>query len=86
MAAAVAKAYGCTVVVSELSELRRKKALDAGVADHAIDPTAADLKDEVLKITGGTGADAAFEAAAERDAEGFALIQPLRAQVLVPLR
>ena len=61
LTAAVAKAYGCTVVVSELSELRRKKALDAGVADHAIDPAAADLKEEILKITDGTGADAAFE-------------------------
>ena len=62
LTAAVAKAYGCTVVVSELSELRRQKALDAGVADHAIDPSKQDLKEEILKITDGKGVDAAFEA------------------------
>ena len=61
LTAAVAKAYGCTVVVSELSELRREKALDAGVADYAIDPSKQDLKEEILKITDGKGADVAFE-------------------------
>ena len=61
LTAAVAKAYGLTVVVSELSELRRQKALDAGVADYAIDPSATDLKEEILKITDGKGADVAFE-------------------------
>ena len=61
LTAAVAKAYGCTVIVSELSELRRQKALDAGVADHAIDPSKQDLKEEVQKITDGKGVDAAFE-------------------------
>ena len=62
LTAAVAKAYGCTVVVSELSELRRQKALDAGVADYAIDPSQQDLKEEILKITDGKGVDVAFEA------------------------
>ena len=61
LTAAVAKAYGCTVVVSELSELRRQKALDASVADHAIDPSSQDLKEEIQKITDGKGADVAFE-------------------------
>lgn len=62
LTAAVAKAYGCTVVVSELSELRRQKALDAGVADYAIDPSQQDLKEEILKLTDGKGVDVAFEA------------------------
>lgn len=61
LTAAVAKAYGLTVIVSELSELRRQKALDAGVADYAIDPSATDLKAEVDKITDGKGVDVAFE-------------------------
>ena len=62
LTAAVAKAYGCTVVVSELSEMRRKKALDSGAADYAIDPSSQDLKEEILKLTDGKGADVAFEA------------------------
>lgn len=61
LTAAVAKAYGCTVVISELSELRRQKAVDAGVADHTIDPSSQDLKEAIQKITDGNGADVAFE-------------------------
>lgn len=62
LTAAVLKAIGCTVVVSELSPLRRQKALDSGVADHALDPTQVDVADEVRKLSrDGRGADIAFE-------------------------
>ncbi|MDY6051456.1 MAG: 2,3-butanediol dehydrogenase [Rothia sp. (in: high G+C Gram-positive bacteria)] len=59
--AAVLKAYGATVIMSELSSLRRQKALDAGVADHALSPAEVDIVEEVKKLTDGRGADVAFE-------------------------
>lgn len=62
LCAAVLKAEGLTVIVSELSALRRQKALDSGVADHVIDPAAQDVVAEVQRLTEGRGADVAFEA------------------------
>lgn len=59
---AVLKAMGAEVAVTELSQLRRQKALDAGVADHVIDPAASDVATEVRRLTDGKGADVAFEA------------------------
>ncbi|MER6104682.1 2,3-butanediol dehydrogenase [Streptomyces sp. NPDC001832] len=59
---AVLKAMGVEVAVSELSPLRRQKALDAKVADHVIDPVVTDVAEEVRRLTGGKGADVAFEA------------------------
>lgn len=61
LTAAVLKAEGLTVAVSETSELRRQKALDTEVADYVIDPTAADVVAEVAALTGGRGADVSFE-------------------------
>ncbi|MBP3043749.1 2,3-butanediol dehydrogenase [Arthrobacter jiangjiafuii] len=61
LTAAVLKALGVTVAISELSPLRRQKALDSGVADHALDPAVADVTEEVRRLTGGKGADVAFE-------------------------
>ena len=61
LTAAVCKAYGLTVIVSEPSEIRRNRALDAGVADHAINPAEQDLQEEIRKITNGKGVDVAFE-------------------------
>lgn len=61
LTAAVLKAEGITVAISELSPLRRQKALDSGVADFVIDPAAQDVVEEVTKLTGGKGADVAFE-------------------------
>lgn len=62
LCAAVLKAEGLTVIMSELSPLRRQKALDSGVADHVIDPGAQDVVAEVQRLTDGRGADVAFEA------------------------
>ncbi|GAA2473482.1 2,3-butanediol dehydrogenase [Streptomyces thermolineatus] len=59
---AVLKATGVEVAVTELSPLRRQKALDAKAADHAIDPSVTDVAEEVRRLTGGKGADVAFEA------------------------
>jgi len=61
LTAAVLKAKGLTVIVSEPSALRRQKALDSGVADDALDPTVVDVVERVHELTGGTGADVAFE-------------------------
>ncbi len=61
LTAAVLKAQGLTVVISELSAARKEKALSTGVADHVFDPTEVDVADEVRKLTGGRGADVGFE-------------------------
>lgn len=58
---AVLKAEGLTVIVSELSEARKAKALSTGVADHVLDPSKDDVTAAVLEITGGLGADVCFE-------------------------
>jgi len=62
LTAAVLKAQGLTVAITELSPLRRQKALDTGVADHVIDPAEQDVVAEVRALTAGRGADVAFEA------------------------
>lgn len=61
LVAAVLKAEGATVIISELSEARKQKARDTGVADHVVDPSQEDLIARVREITGGVGADVAFE-------------------------
>ena len=61
LTAAVLKAQGVTVAISELSPLRREKALEARVADYALDPSQVDVVEEVRKISDGKGADVAFE-------------------------
>ncbi|WP_293773629.1 2,3-butanediol dehydrogenase [uncultured Corynebacterium sp.] len=58
---AVLRAKGVKVVISELSELRRQKALEAGAADIAISPAEVNVVEEVMKLTDGRGADASFE-------------------------
>ncbi|MFV4912117.1 2,3-butanediol dehydrogenase [Microbacterium lacticum] len=62
LTAAVLKAEGLTVIISELSPLRRQKALDSGVADYVIDPSAEDVVARTAELTDGAGADVAFEA------------------------
>ncbi|WP_326698751.1 2,3-butanediol dehydrogenase [Streptomyces sp. NBC_01754] len=59
---AVLKAMGVEVAVTELSPLRRQKALETEVADHVIDPAVTDVAEEVRRLTDGKGADVAFEA------------------------
>ncbi|WP_024285151.1 2,3-butanediol dehydrogenase [Cellulomonas sp. KRMCY2] len=61
LTAAVLRAKGLTVLVSELSDARKAKALDTGVADHVIDPSQEDLQARVLELTDGRGADVCFE-------------------------
>jgi (R,R)-butanediol dehydrogenase/meso-butanediol dehydrogenase/diacetyl reductase len=63
LVAAVLKAKGLTVIVSEMSATRRQKALDAGVADAVVDPASEDLAAVVAERTGGAGAEVAFDAA-----------------------
>ena len=62
LTAAVLHALGVRVIISELSPLRRQKALDAGVADIAMNPAEVNVVEEVRKLTDGKGADVAFEA------------------------
>jgi len=61
LVAAVLKANGVTVIMSELSEARKDKARSTGVADHVIDPSSEDLNARVRELTGGNGADVCFE-------------------------
>lgn len=62
LTAASLKAIGATVIISELSEIRRAKAAEADVADHILDPRETDVVTKVRELTGG-GADVAFECA-----------------------
>ncbi|MGV8882338.1 MAG: 2,3-butanediol dehydrogenase [Rhodoglobus sp.] len=59
--AAVLKAEGITVIMSEPGEARKAKALSTGVAHYVIDPSAEDVVARVRELTGGVGADVAFE-------------------------
>ncbi|RFA06701.1 2,3-butanediol dehydrogenase [Subtercola boreus] len=59
--AAVLKAEGLTVIISEPSAARKAKAVSTGVADHVLDPTTDDIVARVLELTDGVGADVAFE-------------------------
>ena len=59
--AAVLKAEGLTVIVSELSEARKAIARSTGVADHVLDPSTDDVVSRVRELTGGRGADVCFE-------------------------
>lgn len=61
LTAAVLKAFGLTVIISELSGARKAKAKETGVADHVLDPKECDVVASVKKLTGGRGADVAFE-------------------------
>lgn len=62
LTAAVLTALGVRVIISEISALRRQKALDAGVAEVALNPAEVDVASEVKNLTDGKGADVAFEA------------------------
>ncbi len=59
--AAVLKAQGLTVIISEVAEARKDKARATGVADRVIDPSQEDLVARVRQLTGGNGADVGFE-------------------------
>jgi (R,R)-butanediol dehydrogenase/meso-butanediol dehydrogenase/diacetyl reductase len=59
--AAVLKAVGMTVIMSEPSAARKAKAVSTGVADHVLDPKTDDIVARVLELTDGTGVDVAFE-------------------------
>ncbi len=61
LTAAVLKAKGLTVYVSELSEARKAKALETGVADAVFDPREGDVASQVRELTNGRGADLGFE-------------------------
>ena len=59
--AAVLKAEGVTVIMSEPSAVRKAKALATGVADYILDPSTEDVVARVRELTGGVGADVGFE-------------------------
>jgi (R,R)-butanediol dehydrogenase/meso-butanediol dehydrogenase/diacetyl reductase len=61
LVAAVLKAEGLTVIMSELSEARKEKARVTGVADHVLDPSKEDVVARVQELTDGRGADVCFE-------------------------
>jgi (R,R)-butanediol dehydrogenase/meso-butanediol dehydrogenase/diacetyl reductase len=61
LVAAVLKAEGLTVIMTELSEARKEKARVTGVADHVLDPSQDDVVARVRELTDGRGADVCFE-------------------------
>lgn len=61
LTAAILKAKGLTVYISELSEARKAKALETGVADQVFDPREGDVAAKIRELTNGQGADVAFE-------------------------
>lgn len=61
LTAAVLKAEGLTVYISELSEARKEIARKTGVADEIFDPREGDVAEKVRELTEGRGADVAFE-------------------------
>lgn len=63
LTAAVLKGIGVTTIISELTQARKEKATSSGVADHVLDPSKEDVPERVRELTGGTGADVAFECA-----------------------
>ncbi|WEV72727.1 2,3-butanediol dehydrogenase [Bifidobacterium sp. ESL0790] len=62
MLGAVLKAKGLKVIMSELSEVRKKTAKETGVADIVVDPSKEDLAARVKAETDGAGADVGFDA------------------------
>jgi len=67
LVAAMLKRMGARTIVTELSEARKEKARSSGVADHVLDLSSEDVKERVLKLTGGIGADIGFECAGVND-------------------
>jgi len=63
LVAAILKAMGVRTIVTELSQARKEKAQSSGVADHILDPSSEDVKERVLALTAGIGADIGFECA-----------------------
>jgi (R,R)-butanediol dehydrogenase/meso-butanediol dehydrogenase/diacetyl reductase len=63
LTAAVLKGLGVTTIISELTQARKEKATSSGVADHVLDPSKEDVPARVRELTGGAGADVAFECA-----------------------
>ncbi|MDK4529652.1 2,3-butanediol dehydrogenase [Kingella kingae] len=59
--AAVLKAKGLKVIITELSTARKEKAKESGVADYILDPSQVDVVAEVMKLTDNQGVDVAFE-------------------------
>ena len=63
LVAAILRSMEVTTIVSELSEARKEMARTSGVANHVIDPSSEDVKERVLELTDGLGADVGFECA-----------------------
>lgn len=61
LTAAVLKAIGATVIVTELSAARKEKARETGVTDHVVDPREQDPVALARELSDGLGADVAFE-------------------------
>lgn len=87
LTAAVLTAQGLTVAISEPSSLRREKALETGVARFVFDPRESDVVAEVQALTGGVGADVAFEATSVQPALDtlFEAVKPTGVIVVVSI-
>lgn len=68
-----AKAFGAkNIIVSDIEPIRLEAALRMG-ASHAVDASRCDPAEEILRLTGGLGVDAAFETAGHASALQAAL-------------
>lgn len=82
---ALARESGAALtVVSEPSAVRRKIAIRMG-ATHVVDPTTEDLRDVVMSVTGGHGANVVFDCvtSSATTASALALLRPTGTVVIV---
>lgn len=71
------------VIIAEPSAERAKVATSLG-ADHVVDPTKADLVDQVLKLTDGKGATVVFDASGRPEAMAKTLeVAAFRARIVI---
>lgn len=59
---------GCKVIATASSESKRQICIEKGGADHALDYTAKDWQKQVMKLTGGKGADIVYDPVVSLDA------------------
>jgi threonine dehydrogenase-like Zn-dependent dehydrogenase len=70
---AAAAFKGARVIIAEPDPARRELAAGLG-AEHGLDPTASDFLEQVLKLTGGRGADVVVEASGKLPAMATTLL------------
>ncbi|WP_199743001.1 zinc-binding dehydrogenase [Nocardia stercoris] len=70
LTAAALRGLGVTTILHEPAEMRRRTAIDVGIADRVVDPDTESLTDVVAAVSGGRGADVVFDCAGVPAASG----------------